>query len=142
MSGPKKAIYAGLIGLTAAVASQAVRTGLDLRGIDQTRTEKTGTHLAASDSRKIRLELPIKFLDPTLTVDQLQRSDPARSGLDQKPISQVRLLDSDYFVADWRNGRVQYRVKGVNPWGASVGGQLSTSTAKLTLTWSFDGYGG
>jgi hypothetical protein len=137
MSGPRIAIYAGIIGLAAAVLSQVVRTEPDVHGLKQARAGKMGTHLAVSDSRKIRLELPIKLVDPIWTIDQLQRTDQARSGLDQ-PISEVRLLESDYFVADWRNGRVQYRVKGMNPWGASVGGQVSTSTAKLTLTWSFD----
>jgi hypothetical protein len=73
--------------------------------------------------------LPIKLVDSSWTVDPLHSSESANISANNRPISQVRLLDSDYLVADWRNGRVQYRLKGVSPWGASVGGQLSTSTA-------------
>jgi hypothetical protein len=133
----RTAIYAGVIGLTAALAAGSV-LNKNPPDDNQRRTEKTHALLTASEPEKIQLELPIKLLDQSWTLDQLRRSDPGRTGLDEKPISEVRLFDSDYFVADWRNGRVQYRLKGVNPWGASVGGQLSTSTAKVTLTWSFD----
>ena len=71
-------------------------------------------------------------------MDLLQRRKFANTAADGS-ISQVRLVDSDYLVADRHNGRVQYRLKGLNPWGASLDGQLSTSPAKVTLTWSFDG---
>lgn len=49
-------------------------------------------------------------------------------------------MDSDYLVlvADWRNGPLQYVLKCANPWGASVGGQFNTSSAKVTLTCSFN----
>jgi hypothetical protein len=140
VSGPRTAIYAGLIGLTVAILSETLGAGVDKdqRSDEQRRTDKTDNRLTASEPKKIRLELPIKLFDQAWTTDRLLRSDPVRASLDNKPISNVRLLDSNYLAADWRNGRVQYRLKSVNPWGASVGGQLSTSTAKVTFTWSFD----
>jgi hypothetical protein len=135
VGGPRTAIYAGLVGLTAVVLAVDTEPNKAPRGSRQTPTPRTET--SALQLGKIRLELPIKPIDQGWTLDPLRR-DPGRAGIDDRPISQVRLLDSDYLVADWRNGRVQYVVKGVNPWGASVGSQLSTSTAKVTLTWSFD----
>jgi hypothetical protein len=87
------------------------------------------------------VEPPLRLLEPAWDSELLQKFDQSRFASfasEEKPVSQVRLIDRDYLVADWRDGRLQYRLKGVNPWGASVGGQLSTSTAKVTLSWSLN----
>jgi len=136
VGGRRTAIYAGLIGFTAVALAVGSEPGKAPRRSSQTPIQRTDT--AALELGKIRLELPVEPIDRSWTKDALRRIDQERTGVDDRSISQVRLLDSDYLVADWRNGRVQYVVKGVNPWGASVGGQLSTSTAKVTLTWSFN----
>jgi hypothetical protein len=49
----------------------------------------------------------------------------------------VRLLNNERFTADWRGGRIEYRIEGFSPLGASVDGQVSTNAAKITLSWSF-----
>ena len=136
MGAPRTAIYASLIGLTAVALSIDTQLDQTQREANLRSTEKSPP--AASPPAKIRLELPISLVEQTLTLDRLRRSDPGRLGIDDQPITRVRLVDSEYFVADWRNGRVQYVLKGVSPWGASVGGQFNTSTAKVTLTWSFN----
>jgi hypothetical protein len=132
----RTAISAGLIGLTAVALAVDPEPDKNPQRTAQVRARETATTLP--EPGKIRLELPINLLEQAWTMDQLRRSDPGRLGVDEKRFSEVRLLDGDYLVANWRNGRVQYVVKGVNPWGASVGGQLGTSTAKVTLSWSFN----
>ena len=79
----------------------------------------------------IRLNLSVTPTDLGLT------DSPSAVGLVaplSTPLSKVRLLSNEHFTADLRGGRIEYRIEGFNPLGASVGGQLSTNTAKITLS--------
>jgi hypothetical protein len=55
---------------------------------------------------------------------------------DARPLSKVKLFESSGFTAEWHyGGQIQYRISGVKPLGANVGGRLSTNSARITLSW-------
>jgi hypothetical protein len=55
---------------------------------------------------------------------------------DSRPLSEVKLFEGGGFTAEWHyGGQIQYRIEGLNPLGANVGGRLSTNSARITLSW-------
>lgn len=83
----------------------------------------------------IRLNLSVTPADLGLSDDPYARA-VANAEAAPSPVYKVHLLNSEHFSADWRGGRIEYRIEGFNPLGGSLGGQLSTNTAKITLSWS------
>jgi len=82
---------------------------------------------------------------PRILLDEWQKSPAGNlahlGGLApgaQQPasIQSLRLFDGSGFGADLRNdGKVHYRLPGPSILGTHLGGQLSTNSARLSLTW-------
>ena len=80
----------------------------------------------------LRLSLSPRYTDQSGVLFSANQSLQA----DSRPLSQIKLFESGGFTAEWRyGGQIQYRISGVNPLGANVGGRLSTNSARITLSW-------
>ena len=62
---------------------------------------------------------------------QTQAVEPSLASL-----SRLRLFDSGNLVAELgKDGRIHYRLPAVNILGGKINGQISTNSAKLSLSW-------
>jgi hypothetical protein len=99
-------LYLGLIGIVA-VAFPAVLLPLSPQAPshDTARNSNGEANVFPVPSSSFRVPSPIKLLEPTWKTELLPKLDQPRFASEETSISHVRLVEGDYLVADWRDGR-------------------------------------
>lgn len=125
------------LGITFLVLLAAARDGPRITGEQSLLRGASRSTAEVVEPRPVRIRLNLSLTPADLGLsDNLYVRRSIDSEAAMRPLSTVKLLDAEHFSADLRRGRVEYRIEGLNPLGASIGGQLSTNTAKITFSWS------
>jgi len=97
-------------------------------------------NLAGERPLRLRLNLPPAVDYANGRYNAIGRSTMPSQEWQSRPLSQVTLFNSGGVVAGWRyGGKIEYRLGGLKPFGADVGGRLSTNSARLTFSWRTNG---